>query len=101
MSSDRESEVVAAGSSAEDIVQREKVKRSSVWKHFQEKDDTMAECIRCHHEFKTKYCKYYSFITPFEAYASKQVHVLEKKLNRYKICRMYKMRRERLLNQKI
>ena len=31
MSSDSESEVVVAGSSAEDIVQREKVKRSSGW----------------------------------------------------------------------
>ena len=34
MSSDSESKVVAAGSSAEDIVQRKKVKRSSVWEHF-------------------------------------------------------------------
>ena len=55
MSSDSESKVVVAGSSAEDIVQRKKVKRSSVWEHFQEKDDTKAECIHCHHEFKTKY----------------------------------------------
>ena len=29
------------------------------------------------------------------------IYVLEKKLNRYKICRVYKMTRERLLNQKI
>ena len=29
------------------------------------------------------------------------VYVLEKKLNRYKICRMYRITRERLLNQKI
>ena len=38
-SSDSESKVVVAGSSAEDVVQRKKVKRSSVWEHFQEKDD--------------------------------------------------------------
>ena len=43
MSSDSESEVVVAGSSVEDIVQRKKVKRSSVWDRFQEKDDTKAE----------------------------------------------------------
>ena len=41
MSSDSESKVVVAGSSAEDIVQ--------------EKDDTKAKCTHCHHEFKTKY----------------------------------------------
>ena len=52
MSSDGESIVVVAGSSAEDIVQRKKVKRSSVWEHFQEKDDAKAHC---HHESKTKY----------------------------------------------
>ena len=52
MSSDSDSEVVVAGSSAEDIVQR---KRSSVWERFQEKDDTKAECTHCHHECKTKY----------------------------------------------
>ena len=34
MSSDSEGEVVAAESSAEDIVQRKKVKRSSIWEHF-------------------------------------------------------------------
>ena len=45
---------MVAGSSAEDIVQKKKVKRSSVWEHFQEKDDTKAECIHCH-EFKTNY----------------------------------------------
>ena len=45
MSSDSESNVVVAGSSAEDIVQRKKVKRNSVWEHFQEKDDTKAEYI--------------------------------------------------------
>ena len=50
MSSDSESKVVVAGSSAEG----KKVKRSSVWEHFQEKDDTKAE-THCHHEFKTKY----------------------------------------------
>ena len=55
MSSDSESKVVIAGSGAEDIVQRKKVKRSSVGEHFQEKDDTKAECIHCHDEFKTKY----------------------------------------------
>ena len=55
MSSDSESKVVVAGSSAEDIVQEKKVRRSSVWEHFQEKDDTKAKCIHCHHEFKTKY----------------------------------------------
>ena len=55
MSSDSKSKVVVAGSSAKDIVQRKKVKRSSVWEHFQEKDDTKAECTLCHHEFKTKY----------------------------------------------
>ena len=55
MSSDSKSKVVVAGSSAEDIVQRKEVKRSSVWEHFQEKDDTKAECTHCHHEFKTKY----------------------------------------------
>ena len=54
MSSDSESKVVVAESSAEDIVQRKKVKRSSVWEHFQGKDDTKAECVHCHHEFKTK-----------------------------------------------
>ena len=46
---------MVAGSSAEDIVQRKKMKRSSVWEHFQEKDDTMAECTRRHHEFQTRY----------------------------------------------
>ena len=92
MSSDSESEVVVAGSSVEDIVQRKKVKRSSVWEHFQEKNDTKAECTHCHREFKTS----------IGACASKhKVHVQEKELNRYKICRMYKMIRERLLNQKI
>ena len=55
MSSDSESKVVVAGSSAEDIVQEKKVRRSSVWEHFQEKDDAKAECTHCHHEFKTKY----------------------------------------------
>ena len=55
MSSDSESKFVVAGSSAEDIVQRKKVKRSSVWEHFQEKDDPKAECTHCHHEFKTRY----------------------------------------------
>ena len=55
MSSDSESEVVVAGSSVEDIVQRKKVKRSSVWDRFQEKDDTKAECTHCHREFKSKY----------------------------------------------
>ena len=55
MSSDSESKVVVAGSSAEDIVQRKKVKRSSVWERFLEKDDTKVECTHCHHEFKTKY----------------------------------------------
>ena len=39
MSGDSESKVVAAGSSAEDIAQRKKVRRSSVWEHFQEKDE--------------------------------------------------------------
>ena len=47
MSSDSESRVV--------VVQRKKMKRSSVWEHFQEKDDTMAECTHRHHEFKTRY----------------------------------------------
>ena len=55
MSSDSESKVVVAGSSGEDIVQRKKVRRSSVWEHFREIDDTKAECTHCHHEFKTKY----------------------------------------------
>ena len=55
MSIDSESKVVIVGSSAKDIVQRKKVKRSSVWEHFQEKDDTKAEWTHCHHEFKTKY----------------------------------------------
>ena len=55
MSSDSEIKIVVAGSSAEDIVQRKKVKRSSVGEHFQGKDDTKAECVHCHHEFKTKY----------------------------------------------
>ena len=40
MSSDSQSKVVIAGSSAEDIVQRKKVKKNSLWKHFQEKNDT-------------------------------------------------------------
>ena len=44
MSSDSESEIVVAGSSAKDIVPREKIKRSSVGEHFQEKDDTKADC---------------------------------------------------------
>ena len=44
MLSDSESKVVVAGSSAEDIMQRKKVKKSSISKHFQEKDDTKAEC---------------------------------------------------------
>ena len=55
MSSDSESKVVVAGSSAEDIVQRKKVKWSSVWEYFQEKDDTKVECTHCHHEFKIRY----------------------------------------------
>ena len=55
MSSVSESKVVVAGSSAEDIVQRKEVKRSSVWEHFQENDDTKAECTHCHHEFTTRY----------------------------------------------
>ena len=55
MSSDSESEVVVAESSAEDVVQRKKVKRNSAWKHFQEKNDTKAKCTHCHYEFKTKY----------------------------------------------
>ena len=75
MSSDGESKVVVAESSAEDVVQRKKVKRSSVWDHFQEKDDTKAECIHCHREFKTKYANTYWFITPFEAYASKHKYM--------------------------
>ena len=37
MSSDSGSKVVVAESSAEDIVQRKKVKRRSVWERFQEK----------------------------------------------------------------
>ena len=49
---------MVAGSSAEDIMQGEKVKGSSVWQHLQEKDDTEAECTHCHHEFKTEVCKY-------------------------------------------
>ena len=55
VSSDSESKVVVAESSTEDIVQRKKVKRSSVWQHFQEDNDTKAECTHCHREFKTKY----------------------------------------------
>ena len=55
MSSGSESKVVVAESSGEDIVQRKKVKKSSVWVHFRGKDDTKAECTRCHREFKTKY----------------------------------------------
>ena len=55
MSSDSESKVVVAGSSAKDIVQGKKVKRSSVWVQFQEKGDTKAECTHRHHEFKTRY----------------------------------------------
>ena len=55
MSNDSESKVVVARSSAEDIVLRKRVKRSSVWEHFQENDDTKAECAHCHHEFKAKY----------------------------------------------
>ena len=54
MSSDSESKVVVAGSGAEDIVQRKKVKRSSVWEHFQVKDDNKSG-MHCHREFKTKY----------------------------------------------
>ena len=56
MSSDSESKIVAAGrSGGKVIVQRKKVKRSTVWEHFQEKDDKKAECTHCHHEFKTRY----------------------------------------------
>ena len=55
MSSDSESKVVVAENSAEDIVQRKEIKKSSVWEHFQEKDDTKAECTHCHHEFQTRY----------------------------------------------
>ena len=56
MSSDSESKVVVAGSSAKDIVQGKKVKRSSVWvQTFQEKGDTKAECTHRHYEFKTRY----------------------------------------------
>ena len=54
MSSDSESEVVVAGSSAEDIVQRKKVKRS-FGDVFRKNIDTKAECTHCHREFKTKY----------------------------------------------
>ena len=54
MSSDSESEAVVARISADDIVQRKRVKRNSVWEYFQEKDDTKAECIH-YREFKTKY----------------------------------------------
>ena len=39
----------------EDIVQGKKIKRSSVWEHFQERDDAKAECTHCHYEFKTRY----------------------------------------------
>ena len=55
MSSHSEIKVVVARSSAEDIVQRKKVKKNSVWEHFQEKDDINAEYTQCHREFKTKY----------------------------------------------
>ena len=77
MSSDSESKVVVAGSSAEDIVQGKKVKRSSVWEHFREKDDTKAECIHCHHEFKTKHANTTGLLLywPFEAYASKHKYM--------------------------
>ena len=46
MSSDSESEVVVAGSSAEDIMQRKKVK-NSVWRHFQEKS-SMQMLLDCY-----------------------------------------------------
>ena len=75
MSSDSESKVVVAESSAEDIVQRKKVKRSSIWKHFQEKDDAKAECTHCHREFKTRYANTTGLITPFETYASKHKYM--------------------------
>ena len=84
MSSDSESKLVVAGSSAEDIVQRKKVKRSSVWKHFQEKDDTKAERAHCHHEFKTKYANTTSLLRHSKHMHPNIVRVLQKKLNRYK-----------------
>ena len=96
MSSDSESKVVVAGSNAEDIVQRKKVKRSSVWEHFQEKDDIKAECTHCCHEFKTKYANTTGLLRHIHPNIST---CTRKKLNRYKICRTYKMMRERLLNR--
>ena len=53
MSSDSESKVVAR-SSAENIVQRKKVKRSSVWDIFK-KNMIQRRNAHCHHEFQTKY----------------------------------------------
>ena len=84
MSSDSESKLVVAGSSAEDIVQRKRVKRSSVWEHFQEKDDTEAECTHCHHEFKTKYPNINDLLRHLKHIHPNIVRVLQKKLNRYK-----------------
>ena len=46
---------MVARRSAEDIVQRKKVKRRYVWEHFQQKDDKKAECTHYRHKFKTKY----------------------------------------------
>ena len=53
MSSDSESKVVAR-SSAENIVQRKKVKRSSVWDIFK-KNMIQRRNAHCHPEFQTKY----------------------------------------------
>ena len=75
MSSDSECKVAVAGCSAEEIVQRKNVKRSSVWERFQEKDDTEARCTRCHHEFKTKCANTTGIVTPFEAYAFKHEYM--------------------------
>ena len=71
MSSDSESEAVVARISADDIVQRKRVKRNSVWEYFQEKDDTKAEWIHSQHEFKTKYAN-----TTGLLHNLKHVHVL-------------------------
>ena len=63
MSSDSESKVVVAGSSAEDIVQREAL----FWNIFKKK---MIQ-RHCHHEFKTRYANTTGLLRHLEAYASK------------------------------
>ena len=74
MSSDSESKVVVAGSSAEDIVQGKKMKRGALFGDIFKK-----KMIQKRNAYivtmSLKGCKYYWFITPFEAYASKRKYM--------------------------